>query len=195
MKKKILKAVYWIVGIVIVILAFLSFLGFYGQKIQNYFILKQQEKMLAEGQKRAAEILELQKNDTYGGKTPEETLDLYIKALKVGDIELASKYSEISIENVDLQKNELESFKSEIQRDGDLHVVLENMDNIKENGVKNVWSKTEVSFVYYFVTKGQSTSTTIISRQEIETVYPRGFEEHIGISLKLNPYTNVWKII
>lgn len=31
-------------------------------------------------------------NDTYGGKTPEETLALFVDALKKGDIELASKY-------------------------------------------------------------------------------------------------------
>lgn len=32
------------------------------------------------------------KNDTYGGKTPQETLDMFVDALKKGDIELASKY-------------------------------------------------------------------------------------------------------
>ena len=31
-------------------------------------------------------------NDTYGGATPEETLQLFIDALKKGDVELASKY-------------------------------------------------------------------------------------------------------
>lgn len=31
-------------------------------------------------------------NDTYGGKTPEETLDLFVAALEKGDVELASKY-------------------------------------------------------------------------------------------------------
>ena len=30
--------------------------------------------------------------DTYGGKTPEETLQMFIDALKKGDVELASKY-------------------------------------------------------------------------------------------------------
>lgn len=30
--------------------------------------------------------------DSYGGDTPEKTLNLYIEALKVGDMELASKY-------------------------------------------------------------------------------------------------------
>lgn len=33
-----------------------------------------------------------QSKDTYGGKTPEETLQLFIDALKKGDTELASKY-------------------------------------------------------------------------------------------------------
>ncbi len=40
----------------------------------------------------AKEMEEKYKNDTYGGDTPEETLQLFIDALKAGDIELASKY-------------------------------------------------------------------------------------------------------
>ena len=30
--------------------------------------------------------------DTYGGKTPQETLDMFISAVEKGDYELASKY-------------------------------------------------------------------------------------------------------
>ena len=45
----------------------------------------QQERVLADLQEAYA-------NDTYGGDTPEETLDLFIEALEAGDIELASKY-------------------------------------------------------------------------------------------------------
>jgi len=32
------------------------------------------------------------KNDTWGGKTPEETLQLFITALEAGDVDLAAKY-------------------------------------------------------------------------------------------------------
>src|SRR3989344_5401807 len=32
------------------------------------------------------------KEDTYGGKTPEETWTMFLDALKKGDVELASKY-------------------------------------------------------------------------------------------------------
>lgn len=37
-------------------------------------------------------LAELYKKDTYGGKTPEETLQLFIDALKKGDTDLAAKY-------------------------------------------------------------------------------------------------------
>ena len=38
------------------------------------------------------ELLERKLADTYGGKTPQETLRLYIEAVEKGDYELASKY-------------------------------------------------------------------------------------------------------
>ncbi|MDO8592494.1 MAG: hypothetical protein Q7R92_01810 [bacterium] len=44
--------------------------------------------------------------DTYGGKTPQETLQMYIEAVEKGDYELASKYF-IGAN----QKKELEGFK------------------------------------------------------------------------------------
>ncbi|MBI4134773.1 MAG: hypothetical protein HY471_01540 [Candidatus Sungbacteria bacterium] len=42
--------------------------------------------------KQYKEWEESYRNDPYGGSTPEETLQLFIDALKKGDIELASKY-------------------------------------------------------------------------------------------------------
>jgi hypothetical protein len=45
-----------------------------------------------QAQKAYEKIIEGYKNDPYGGETPEETLMLFIEALKKGDIELASKY-------------------------------------------------------------------------------------------------------
>ncbi len=43
-------------------------------------------------QKSIEEETKLLKQDTYGGKTPEETLELFVQALKQKDSELASKY-------------------------------------------------------------------------------------------------------
>ncbi|MEK7067272.1 MAG: hypothetical protein AAB950_00520 [Patescibacteria group bacterium] len=50
-------------------------------------------------------------NDTYGGATPEETLQLFIDALKKGDVELASKY--FMIEDQEEQKKYLKEVKEE----------------------------------------------------------------------------------
>lgn len=43
-------------------------------------------------QKSIEKETKLLKQDTYGGKTPEETLELFVQALKQKDPELASKY-------------------------------------------------------------------------------------------------------
>ena len=43
-------------------------------------------------ERKLAELERLYAEDTYGGQTPEETLQLFIDALKAGDIDLASKY-------------------------------------------------------------------------------------------------------
>ena len=42
--------------------------------------------------------------DTYGGKTPEETLQLFVDALKAGDIDLASKYFVVEKQTESLNK-------------------------------------------------------------------------------------------
>jgi hypothetical protein len=188
------KIILWVVGVIILILAFLYFLGTYGYRIQNYFMAQRQEKVMLEIERQKAEILEAQKNDNYGGKTPEETLDLYITALKAGDIELASKYWEISPENPQLQVTKLEDLKKDIQ-EGLLDISIGNLITIKEFGQKKIFSEIYVSFVYKYVTNKESTTTMNVSNQEILVVKPAGIEEQIGKALRLNPYTKVWKII
>ncbi len=43
-------------------------------------------------QKAEQELYQKMMGDTYGGKTPQETLDMFISAVEAGDYELASKY-------------------------------------------------------------------------------------------------------
>jgi len=47
-------------------------------------------------------LLEMEKQDNFGGATPQETFDAFVEALKAGDTELASRYFVIND-----QKNEL----------------------------------------------------------------------------------------
>jgi hypothetical protein len=195
MKRKILKIVLWVVGVIVVILAFLSFLGVYGYRIQNYFIEKKQERYLADIEVQKAKILEAQKNDTFGGKTPEETLDLYITALKSGDIDLASKYYEVSLDAGDLRIKEKQRLENILERDGNLNLLIKNEEKIIRLGFKKIWSSNYVSFLYEFITTEEITSTSTVSGEQILTIIPKGTNLEMGEALRLNPYTKVWKII
>lgn len=192
---KIKKIILWVVGVVVLILAFLWFLGTYGYDIQNYFIRQKQIKIEAQIEENKAKILEAQKNDTYGGKTPEETLDLYISALKAGDIELASKYWEVSLEKPYLQEDELNGLKNLIKKKGDLGVLLKNMDNLYKSNLRKYSSENRYVITYKYLTKQNATSTMIYGGAEYAWQVPEGTEEEMSIVLRLNPYTKVWKII
>ena len=55
--------------------------------------LSPEAKQAREARAVLEQLQEEYKNDTFGGQTPEETLELFIAALEDGDIELASKYT------------------------------------------------------------------------------------------------------
>ena len=75
---------WWGVGGVIVV-GLLVWAGNFGLQLYQQW---SQQRYIA-----SVEVLKAEyKNDTYGGATPEETLQLFIKAFQAGDLELASKY-------------------------------------------------------------------------------------------------------
>lgn len=49
-------------------------------------------KMERDARQYLEELQRQEREDIYGGATPEETLQLFVDALKAGDVELASKY-------------------------------------------------------------------------------------------------------
>jgi len=57
--------------------------------IWNKYFKYDLEKVYQEAERRYVEAMTA---DTYGGKTPQETLDMFVEALRAEDIELASKY-------------------------------------------------------------------------------------------------------
>ena len=69
--------------------------------------------------------------DTYGGKTPEETLQLFIDALKAGDIDLASKY--FVVEEREKTKNDLAT----VQNNGGLGDVMGRIQNLSLSKTDN----------------------------------------------------------
>lgn len=78
------------------------------------------------------------KEDFFGGDTPEETIDLFIEALKKGDYELASKYFEIN-----KQKNIKDRFKNL-----DVVKIIDELTNAKKIWRKEVYPNDSVQFWY-----------------------------------------------
>ena len=76
------KKIWW--GVVAVIVVIICWFWF-GQRV---FIHWQQQRIIAGLEK----VKDQYKQDQYGGATPEETLQMFIKAFKARDLTLASKY-------------------------------------------------------------------------------------------------------
>ena len=111
---------------------------------------------------------EMMRNDTYGGKTPEETLNLFVEALKNDDIELASRYFVLELSDVVNEdwKKVLENAKEEEK--------LNNILSILSTG--NYESGDTVP----------GYSTLIFKNEEGEVI--------LIVDFFLNKYSGVWKI-
>mgnify|MGYP001571083277 CR=1 FL=1 len=85
------KNLIWVVIILIILVVGAYFLFF--QK-NDEFVVRDKDSFTS--QQDVLDYFEqykqAQNKDTYGGKTPEETLSLFVDALKKGDVKLASKY-------------------------------------------------------------------------------------------------------
>lgn len=93
-----------------------------------------------QAQKEAEQIQKEYAEDPYGGDTPEETLNLFISALKQGDTNLAAKYFVLD------KQEEWRADLSQIQEKGLLDEMVGDMEREKE---KKMAGEERVSFYIY----------------------------------------------
>lgn len=96
------KIIKWTV--IVIAAAYLAFVAYralilYRQTKQEPFVARDFDEVALElkgdpekMERYSKQLAEAYKNDAYGGDTPEETLNLFIAALKAGDTDLAAKY-------------------------------------------------------------------------------------------------------
>jgi len=154
-------------GIAVVIIAvILVFLNF--SKTDKEFVPRDKNSFTS--QEDYLNYLEEYKNaqskDTYGGKTPEETLQLFVNALKKGDTTLASKYFVLS-KQVEIKK-ELEQ-------------------GIKSGGVNKF-------IEFYSFDKKKVTKMGELDLYEIEYLNEKGEAPGFIFSIKFVQESNLWKI-
>lgn len=112
--KKILKIV--LAGIVVLAVGWWGWS--YWEKYQSQRIWEQMKEKAEQFENEQARLKALIEADTFGGTTPQETLEMFIKAVEAGDYELASKYFV-----VEKQEEELESLQK---------APIENIQNVME---------------------------------------------------------------
>lgn len=143
--------------------------------------------------KAIAELERPYREDVYGGKTPEETFDMFLDALKKGDIDLASKYFTVR------KQSEYKEKFEKMRGDGILDEQIQEWERAKKEWTKvvdeyNNW-KTHATVRY----------TTIVERGFVKRLPGGENNEGIEVSFSpgkygndiifdLNELTNVWKI-
>ncbi len=106
--KSLIKSKYLYFLILLIVIGFGLFF-FFNRKMNVINSFKENQELIT---KQILKEEEKYKNDTFGGKTPLETYQMFLEALKKEDIELAVKYFPI-----DLQEKYLNLFK-EIKKMG-----------------------------------------------------------------------------
>ena len=109
--------------------------------------------------------------DTYGGKTPEETWAMFLDALKKGNVELASKYFWVE------RQEEMKQFILRQKMSGLLDSWLKDLETMEVDNINDsVPEQDKKYFVYKYFNKE-------VNRDIWSPVV-----------LTLNPYTKIWKI-
>lgn len=110
------------------------------------------------------------KEDTYGGKTPEETWGMFLDALKKGDIELAIKYYAVGkIEGLPFDS----LYKK--QQNGQLEAWIKELEGLKKSDREPLEGQANYYYDYFDKEFNQVLSAPVV--------------------FYLNPYTKVWKIV
>jgi len=107
--------------------------------------------------------------DTYGGATPEETLQMFIEALRNEDIELAYKYFALKDDTTTRDEN-----------------ILKNLNKFKNEG--------KLQQIANELKGAKLTDSSDILNNTWFTVYDNEGSASYQILLQLNKYSGVWKI-
>ncbi len=140
--------IFWGIGIFFVALFILAEGWYYYDKWQGEKRVEKLAQALEEIQK---EYLDRKTADKIGGKTPQETLDMFISAVEKGDYDLASKY--FVIEKQDEWKKELIDIKNKNKMNVFLPPIQEAKNSQGEYSEKkdtySIHNPILVSFILY----------------------------------------------
>lgn len=173
-KRRFWKFAAWFVGIIVIVLAAASLVNYLSPSARSD---RELQRNYQKYQQAMSDFEAAMRADTYGGKTPQETLDMFVDALKKGDVELASKYFALDTneqpynrENY-LTRKKWEEVLENIKAEGKIEYILQVISSAKPD------LKAAIS-PDYFVFSARDENGTVIT----------------DVDLHLNQYSGVWKI-
>lgn len=168
-----------------------SILGSFAPELE----LRAELREYREGMQRAAENRAareaLYRADTHGGKTPEETIELFLAALAKNDIVTASRYYELSV-----QPQAWESLKAELAKNGNMEQTRSFFEEVYKKGTKGCKNiESELGGCWFDYKYKTTEDETVGIRGRTEKIFiPKGSLETKSIGLSFNKYSEVWKI-
>ena len=129
-KPRFWKFAAWFVGIVVIVLAAASLASYVSPEARRD---RELQRNYLQYQKGMSEFEAAMRADTYGGKTPQETLDMFVDALKKGDVELASKYFALDTNTKSpdyLTRRKWEEGLNEVSKNGGIPNIISELGNL-----------------------------------------------------------------
>lgn len=186
--KNLKRALVWTAAVVVIILGLMIWAGNNTDEIEQWLRNKQAERYEQALQKYIDKEKVRYAADKDGGKTPEETIDLFIAALKEGNIEQASRYYVL-----EKQKEELSHLEDMLVKYGDLQKSVDFYTEIKEKGVKKCNEKGD-GCVFEYVYTETATTTYEVAGMNQKIIVPAGEKTIESIDVGLNHLSGIWKI-
>lgn len=178
-KSKYWKFVLWF--LVIIVAAFILYPAL------NYFYDSYRaNKSIKDYQQWEKEYLEAQKNDTFGGKTPQETYEKFVATLKKGDILEAAKYYFDDQDRINAYKRFLK-----MQNDGTLSEWMANLPQWNQLKEVDYWDKDGKRFIFDYVQKEDYTFFDV-ALDKNRTIPAGKYQGYL--IFQLNTLANIWKI-
>ncbi len=182
------KTIIIFAAFILFVVASLTALGIYYPDLQRFGKKLQEKRLQAEYDRNMKEIEEAYKNDIDGGKTPEETFDLFLVALKADNVEMASKYYELPV-----QPKALANLQKEFTEKGNLQRSLDYFTEVRQKGEKKCNEDGDgCTFEYVYLTdKDEMVS---IKGTDNKIFIEQGDSRSKYFDMTINVKTIVWKI-
>ncbi len=164
----------FLISIVILILILMGMFFYLGgwEEIKRMKEFKEESNLIREAIEKSDKIVDDYKNvltgDIYGGKTPQETIDMFIASLENKDFELASKYF---MPNNNLSRSDFEEILKEKEKQGKITEIIDLLKRIEKAPRESINENKYFEFVVWDEKKEMIENSIFLIFNELSGVW------------------------